>query len=141
MLQLSLSSIHRTPCPPLLKERGESRAGGYPQTPDRGKTLWTPFTTQPPQEVLMGTAARSADASAHPCLLFGDNMTNGHSQTPTSGKSLWTPFTTVLERSAGDEAIPVGSETLRLPRPDKAGLAMTMGHASWIIRSSRMMTP
>jgi hypothetical protein len=33
-----------------------------------------------------------------------------------------------------------GGETLRLPRPDKLGLAMTMGPGSWIIRSSRMMT-
>ena len=35
---------------------------------------------------------------------------------------------------------PGGGETLRLPRPDKSGLAMTIGHAFLIIRLSRMMT-
>ena len=29
----------------IPKSRGISKAGGHPQTPDRGKSLWTPFTT------------------------------------------------------------------------------------------------
>jgi hypothetical protein len=58
---------HLTPWPPLLKERGESIemgdtpippagsllhllgrrvAGGYPQTPTRGKSLWTPLDSR-----------------------------------------------------------------------------------------------